>query len=204
MSTLQALPDDRRAAVERELVELTRSAALGELAGDVGHDLANSLFAAIGLVGLLLDDATPGSEDEVRLRLLQRTTLELKTMLRKLLDFTRAPDGEPPYAELDDAARVAVALVRHGIGRSLPIDERYPAAPVVVACTPAALVQAVLHLLLAARGADRIALEVSSGQIRVSPVPEVSLDVLIAERIAVDHGGAAERNGEWLSLHWTG
>jgi signal transduction histidine kinase len=204
LSTVLSLPDDRRASVERELVELTRSATLGELAGDVGHDIANSLFGVIGLVGLLLEDATHGSEDESRLRLLQTTTLELKTTLRELLDYARTPDGEQAHAELDGAARAAVALVRHGIGRSLLIDERYPAEPVVVACPQAALVQAVLHLLLAARGADRIALEVSPGRVRVSPVPDASLDVLVAERIAVDHGGASDRDGDWLSLHWTG
>jgi signal transduction histidine kinase len=202
LSTLESLPDDRRAAVERELVALTRSAALGELAADVGHDIANSLFAVIGLVDLLLDDATPGSEDASRLQLLQTTTLELKGTLRKLLDFARSPGGEQARAELDDAARTAVALVRHGVGRSLQIDERYPAEPVVVTCGPAALVQAVLHLLLAARGADRVVLEVSPGRIRVSPVPESSLDVLVAERIAADSGGTSKRDGDGLSLRW--
>src|SRR2546427_1071454 len=85
LATLLSLPDGRRASVERELVELTRSAALGELAGDVGHDAANALFGGIGLVDLLLQDATPGSEEEARLQLLQTTMLELKTILGTLL-----------------------------------------------------------------------------------------------------------------------
>jgi signal transduction histidine kinase len=204
LATLLSLPDERRASVERELVELTRSAALGELAGDVGHDVANALFGAVGLVDLLLQDATPGSEEESRLQLLQTTTLELKTILQTLLDFARVPGEEQAHGELDAAARSAVELVRHGIGRSLQIDERYPPRPVLVACGPAALVQAVLHLLLAARGAGRIALEVSPGCVRVSPVPKSSLDAVVAERIAVDHGGASERDGDSLSLRWTG
>jgi signal transduction histidine kinase len=204
LATLLSLPDDRRASVERELVELTRSATLGELAGDVGHDAANALFGGIGLVDLLLQDATPGSEEESRLRLLQTTLLELRTIVRTLLDFARVPGEEQAHAELDAAARSAVELLRHGIGRSLQIDERYPPGPVAVPCRPGALVQAVLHLLLAARIGDRIALEVAPGRVRVSPVPEASLDAIVAERIAVDHGGASERDGDWLSLHWTG
>jgi signal transduction histidine kinase len=204
LATLLSLPDDRRASVERELVELTRSATLGELAGDVGHDAANALFGGIGLVDLLLQDATPGSEEESRLQLLQTTLLELRTILRTLLDYARVPGEEEAHAELDAAARSAVELVRHGIGRSLQIDERYPPRPEVVACGPAALAQAVLHLLLAARGAGHVALEVSPGCVRVSPVPESSLDAVVAERIAVDNGGASEREGDWLSLRWTG
>jgi signal transduction histidine kinase len=202
LSTLLTLPDDRRAAVERELVELTRLAALGELAGDVGHDIANALFGVSGLVEIMLEDATPGSDDESRLQLLQTTMVALKATLRTLLEFARNPDAERPHAELDDAARAAVALVRYGIGRMLPIDAHYSDEPVVVSCPPAPLVQAVLHLLLAARGADRIVLEVSPGRVRVSPIPESSLDVLVAERIALDHGGTPERDGDWLSLCW--
>jgi two-component system, NtrC family, sensor kinase len=204
LSTLLALPDERRVAVERELVELTRLAALGELAGDVGHDVANSLFGVSGLVEILLEDATPGSEDESRLQLLQTTTIALKATLRTLLAFARTPDAEQPHAELAEAARDAVALVRYGIGRLLPIEEHYPAEPVVVSCKPTALVQAVLQLLLAARGADRIVLEVSPGVVRVSPVPDSALGAIVAERIAVDNGGTSERDGDWLSLRWNG
>ena len=60
LPTLLDLPDERRAAVERELTPLARSAAPGELAADIGHDLANPLFAVLGLVDLLLLDAAPG------------------------------------------------------------------------------------------------------------------------------------------------
>src|ERR1700688_4174701 len=86
LSTLLSLPDDRRAAVERLLVPLARSAALGELAADVAHDVANPLFGAIGLVDLLLEDAAPASEEAARLQLLQQTTLEMKGTLQVLLD----------------------------------------------------------------------------------------------------------------------
>ena len=43
---------------------LARSAALGDLAADVGHDIANALFGVLGLVELLLEDASPARQDE--------------------------------------------------------------------------------------------------------------------------------------------
>jgi len=204
LSTILSLPDDQRIGVERELAPLARSAALGDLAADVAHDVANPLFGVLGLVELLLEDAATGSEDEDRLRLLRQTALEMKATLRVLLDFARTPDGEPAEASLPEAVRRALELLRHGIGRAIEVDERYPAGPAFVPCPPSALVQAVLHLLLAARETGRIEIEVAEGSLRISPLPSESLGVLVAARIAVDHGGAVERTDDSLTLRWLG
>lgn len=204
VSTLLSLPDDERAAVERELVPLTRAAALGELAADVAHDVANPLFGVLGLVDLLLEDAAAGSEGEDRLRLLRQTALELKGTLGVLLDFAR-PDGDGPgRASLDDAVRRALELLRHGVGRSFEIDERYPAGPVFVPCPPEALVQAVLQLLLAARTTGRIGVDVGPGTLRIAPAPPDSLAVLVASRIVRDSGAVVERTAGSLTVRWLG
>ena len=190
--------------LERELAPLARAAALGDLAADVAHDIANPLFGVLGLVDLLIEDAAADSDDEHRLRLLRQTALEMKATLRILLEFARTPDGEPTEASLEDAARQALELLRHGIGRSLVVDERYPAGPAIVPCPPGVLTQAVLQLLLAARETGRIELEVGNRSLRVSPSPVESIGVLVATRIAVDHGGAVERAEGSLTLRWPG
>jgi signal transduction histidine kinase len=204
LSTILSLPDDQRVAVERELAPLARSAALGDLAADIAHDVANPLFGVLGLVELLLEDTATGSEDEDRLRLLRQTALEMKATLRVLLDFARAPDGEPAEASLPEAVRRALELLRHGVGRSIEVDERYAAGSGFVPCPPSALVQAVLQLLLAARETGRIEIEVADGSLRISPSPSDSLGALVATRIAVDHGGAVERTEDSLTLRWLG
>lgn len=202
LSTLLSLPDDRRAAVERLLVPLARAAALGELAADVAHDVANPLFGAIGLVDLLLEDAAPGSEDAARLQLLQQTTLEMKGTLQVLLDFTRLAGESEGRASLDDAVRSALQLLRHGTGRALVVEERYPAEPVIVPCAPGALVQAVLQLLLAARGARGLVVEVSGPMLQISPAPPESVGTLVAERIVTDNGGRLDRTASSITLSW--
>jgi signal transduction histidine kinase len=202
LSTLLSLPDDRRAAVERLLVPLARAAALGELAADVAHDVANPLFGAIGLVELLLEDATPASEEAARLQLLQQTTLEMKGTLQVLLDFTRLAGESDGEASLDDAVRSALQLLRHGTGRALVVEERYPAEPVIVPCPPGALVQAVLQLLLAARGARALVAEVSGPTLRISPAPPESVGTLVAERIVTDNGGRLDRTPSSITLSW--
>ena len=202
LSTLLSLPDDRRAAVERLLVPLARAAALGELAADVAHDVANPLFGAIGLVDLLLEDVAPGSAEAARLQLLQQTTLEMKGTLQVLLDFTRLAGESAGQASLDEAVRSALQLLRQGKGRALSVEERYPPEPVNVPCPPGALVQAVLQLLLAARGARALVVEVSGPTLRISPAPAESVGTLVAERIVTDNGGRLERDASSIILRW--
>ena len=203
LSTL-ALTDEQRTALEQELLPLARSAALGALTADIAHDLANPLFAVLGHVDLLLLDAEPGSPQEQRLRLVKQTALELKDGLRTLLDFARPPEGVASAA-LDDAARVATALVRHGYGKELQIAATYPAGPVVVNCPPGDLAQAVLHLVAAAREAAGNAgsIEVvvtADGVLRVRPTVAEGLGVVAAARIAADHGGSLEADADALVL----
>jgi two-component system, sporulation sensor kinase E len=206
-STLLALPDEERAALERSLVGTARAAALGELTADIGHDLANPLFAVIGLVELLLMDAVPGSPAHERLLLIRRTGLELKDGLRAVLDFARPADGAPPAA-LDAAARLAVQLVRHGRAKELEVSERYPGEPLLVSCGPGLVTQAALHVVAAARtcagDTGRVDVEVSSegeaAVLRVSPAGQGGLALVAAGRIAVDHGGSLGHDGTAVVL----
>jgi signal transduction histidine kinase len=201
LSTILSLPDDRRPAVERELAPLTRSAALGDLAADVAHDVANPLFGVLGLVDLLLDDATPGSDDEDRLRLVRDAALEMKATLGSLLDFARPGGSDAVQADLTEAVQAALELVRHGVGKLLELDERYPAGPQLVACPRPLVLQSVLHLLLAARtGADKLTVEVADGALTVSPGGGESLGTLAAARIAADHGGTVELTEAAITL----
>jgi signal transduction histidine kinase len=203
-STLLSLPDEQRAAVERELTGHARDALLGTLAADVAHDIANPLFAIIGLVELLLTDAAPGSQDEERLLLIRQTGLDLKDSLRDLLDMARTDEGAPPRADLVDATRRALRLARRGRGKYVEIGERYPAEPVVVACPAPLVVQAALHLLAGARDVDRVEVEVASdGVLRVTPPAPDGFGAVAAARIAADHGGSLEHGCLRLPLAQT-
>ena len=194
LSTVLSLPDTERAAVERALVPVARAAALGGLAADVAHDVANPLFGILGLVELLLDDATPGSQDEGRLRLLHRTVLELKGTLGDLLDFVRPAAAAPERSDLAAAAARALGLVRHGIGKALEVGERYAEPVQPVACPESLLVELVLQLLLEARAAGGpIEIAVEGATLRISPAGPASLRQLVAARLAADHGGTLTR-----------
>ena len=205
LSTIQSLLDEERPSVERELVALARSAALGELAADIAHDVANPLLGVLGLVDLLLDDATAGTEDEDRLLLVRQAALEMKATLAGLLDHARPPESGDSRADLGVAAAGALGLVRHGTGKLLEIEERFPAEPQLAACPEPLVTQAVLQLLLAARaGAAKLTVAVSAGTITITPGGLESLGTLVAARIAADHGGTLEHSEDAFTLRLPG
>lgn len=204
MSTLLALPDDRRAAVERELASVARAAALGQLAADVAHDVANPLFGVIGLADLLRDDAPAGSDERMRLEMLHRSMLDISETLQGLLDFARLGDQDAGRTPLQRAAGQAVRLLHHGARKLTTVDERYPDEPVTVPCPPSELVQAILQLLLAVPAGRTIVVEIDGPSLRVVPAPRESLGTVVAARIVTDRGATVERDDDSLTLRWTG
>jgi signal transduction histidine kinase len=68
-----------------------RAGGLTDVAGLV-HQLNNPLFAILGHVEFALRDAEPGSATEERMRIIQRTGLEIKEILRGLLEQSREAD----------------------------------------------------------------------------------------------------------------
>jgi signal transduction histidine kinase len=198
----------------RALVPAARSAAAGELAAGVAHELNNPLFAMLGLAELLLADTKPGSAAAERLELLRTTGFEMRDAIRALVRFVRPPEAGTGPPDLADGARAAVDLFRRtSAARRLELDERYPADPVPVDGDAAALEQIVLHLLLEARraigevGAIELELTREGGKalLRVrddgaEPRPEAGLGLLAARLLAAEQGGSLEAEGPGLML----
>jgi signal transduction histidine kinase len=194
LSTLQELPDD-------ELLPLARHAAIGSLSGGVAHDAGNALFGILGL----LDLATAGEPvDPERLRLLRLSASDLDALLRPLLRFAHGERGRST-GDLAAATREALELYRRGDRKDLQVEGEIPDRPVPVTCDPALLVQAAVHLLLAAAPARRLEVDVGAGRLRVGPAGEAeSIDTLAAERIAAGAGGELARDERAFVLHLPG
>ena len=65
-----------------------RCVVSGDVAGLV-HRINNPLFAILGHVEFALRDAEPGSTMEERMRIIQRTGLEIKEILNGLVEASR-------------------------------------------------------------------------------------------------------------------
>jgi signal transduction histidine kinase len=55
-------------------------------AARVAHELNNPLFAIMGVVELLLREAKPGTQTYAQLKLIERTSIEMRDRIRSLLD----------------------------------------------------------------------------------------------------------------------
>jgi signal transduction histidine kinase len=143
-----------RSLRERErrlLVETGKLAAVGELAAGVAHEINNPLFAILGLTEFLLKEAEPGSKSRERLELIQETGLEIKEIVRALLDFAREDAGERRTLPLEDVVESAVDLVRRtNANKGVELAASYDAGGALVDASPSQLKQIFLHLIAAA------------------------------------------------------
>ena len=143
-----------RRRLEQQLVQSGKLAAIGELAAGVAHEINNPLFAILGFVEFLLAEAEPRSRTHERLLLVQQTGLEIKAIVRALLDFAREPSGVFTTVVLEDVVAQAVELVRRTSGaKDVEIVEDYGAEGSLVEGSPNQLKQVFLNLLTNAQQA---------------------------------------------------
>lgn len=131
-----------------------RLASVGRLAAGVAHEIGNPITAMMGMQDLLLDGGLGADVERDFIARMRRETERVHTIVRDLLDFSRAQkEGEEP-GSVEAAVEAAAALVKPQKGmREVTLDVDVEAAlPQVKLSTPR-LTQVLLNLLLNARDA---------------------------------------------------
>lgn len=153
-----------RREFERQLIQSGKLASIGELAAGVAHEINNPLFAILGFVEFLLLDAEPETKTHERLELIQGTALEIKEIVRALLDFARERSEERGVISLTNVAAQTVELMRRtSAAKQVEIVERYTDADVLVDATANQLKQIFVNLISNAK----LAMKASGGTITV-------------------------------------
>jgi PAS domain S-box-containing protein len=143
-----------RRRFEQQLIQSGKLAAVGELAAGVAHEINNPLFAILGLVEFLLKDAEPGSKAAERLQLVHDTGLQIREIVRALLDFARERTDEHTVLYVRDAVAETVQLVqRMSSAKGIEIVECYTGEPTPIYGSPNQIKQIVLNLLTNAQQA---------------------------------------------------
>jgi len=74
---------------QRQLVQSSKLAAIGELAANVAYEVNNPLTGVLGYAGLLLKSDDIPQDKKDHLKTIERETLRAREILKNLLDFAR-------------------------------------------------------------------------------------------------------------------
>src|SRR6266852_4242992 len=135
-------------ALETQLVQSEKLAAVGHLVSGVAHELNNPLTSIAGLAEFLLEQHELGPNDRGHLRVIHEQAERAGRIVRNLLTFARKSTTERARVDLNDVVRRTLTLLSYDL-RLEDVETRQELAhalPEILGDRPA-LQQVVLNLL---------------------------------------------------------
>jgi len=102
-------------ALETQLVQSEKLAAVGQLVSGVAHELNNPLTSIAGLSEFLLEQKELGKKDRGHLQVIQEQAERAGRIVRNLLTFARKGTDERAVVDLNDVIRRTLSLTAYDL-----------------------------------------------------------------------------------------
>ncbi|HXE74771.1 MAG TPA: PAS domain S-box protein [Candidatus Xenobia bacterium] len=142
-----------RKKLQRQMQELQKFEALGQLAGGIAHDFNNALGAIMGWTDLALLDAAAGSPLRARLQKIYVQAERTAGLTRQLLAFARRQALEPRNLDLNQIIRDELILLETMLGKDVKVKVALADALPTVCADPTQIGQILMNLCVNARDA---------------------------------------------------
>src|SRR5216684_999048 len=134
-------------ALETQLVQSEKLAAVGQLVSGVAHELNNPLTSIAGLSEFLLEQQELGTKDRGHLRVIHEQADRAGRIVRNLLTFARKGAGEQAPVDLNDVIQRTLHLMSYDVKlKDVTIEKHLAPLPPVLG-DRYALQQVVINLL---------------------------------------------------------
>ncbi len=139
--------------LERQVAQVTRMQAIGQLAGGVAHDFNNILTANLGLVEQLLARHHPGDSNYDDLDQIRLNNARGAKLVQQLLAFARQQTLRLQIVEVRGVIEALAALLRRLLGVNVTLDLDFAPDLGPIRVDPGQLEQVIVNLAVNARDA---------------------------------------------------
>jgi two-component system NtrC family sensor kinase len=135
-------------ALETQLVQSEKLAAVGQLVSGVAHELNNPLTSIAGLSEFLLEQKELGKKDRGHLQVIQEQAERAGRIVRNLLTFARKGTGERALVDLNDVIRRTLSLTAYDLKlKDITVNRELSGALPLLLADRHGLQQVVLNLV---------------------------------------------------------